>query len=236
MSREQTPTPHIAADYDDVAKTVLMCGDPLRARYIAEKYLESPVQYNNVRGMLGFTGTFEGKRVSVQGHGMGIPSIGIYSYELFNYYDVERIIRVGTCGSFSKDIRLGDVLIAMAACTDSNFADKYGLKGTYAPVADWELIRGAVEAAERLGYPYRVGSILSSDSFYDNDAQTDWTKVGVMGVEMELSGLYLNAAIAGRKALGILSVSDNLATGERMNVEQRQTGLDRMIRIALNQI
>ena len=236
MSREQTPTPHIAAAYDDVAKTVIMCGDPLRAQFIAGKYLENPVQYNNVRGMLGFTGTFNGRKVSVQGHGMGIPSIGIYSYELFNFYDVERIIRVGTCGSFRKDILLGDVIIAMAACTDSNFADKYNLHGTYAPVADWELIRGAVGAAEGLGYPYRVGRILSSDSFYDNNAQTDWTKVGVMGVEMELSGLYLNAAVAGRKALGILSVSDNLATGERMSVEQRQTGLDRMIQIALNLI
>ncbi|MCQ2074179.1 MAG: purine-nucleoside phosphorylase [Bacteroidaceae bacterium] len=233
MSREQTPTPHIAAEYDDIARTVLVCGDPLRAKFIAEKYLDNARCYSEIRGMLGFTGIYKGKRVSVQGHGMGIPSIGIYSYELFNCYDVEKIIRVGTCGAYTTDVQLGDVLFAMGACTDSNFADKYKFPGTYAPIADFGLLRGAVEAAERLDIPYRVGNILSSDSFYDDPRQIEWARAGVMGVEMEASGLYLNAAMSGRKALTILSVTDHLATGERMSVEGRQTGLDQMIRIAL---
>ncbi len=233
MSREDTPTPHIGGKYDDVAKGVLVCGDPLRARHMAENYLTNAVCYSEIRGMYGYTGDYRGKRVSVQGHGMGIPSIGIYSYELFHFYDVERIVRVGTCGTFSEDVKLGSVLIAMGACTDSNFADKYHLPGTYASIADFGLLRSAVETAERLGIPYSVGNILSSDSFYDAPDQTDWARVGVLGVEMEASGLYLNAAMAGRKALTILSVTDNLVTGERMKVEQRQKGLDDMCRIGL---
>ncbi len=236
MSREQTPTPHIAGAYDDVARTMLMCGDPLRAKYIAENYLDDVKQYTAVRGMLGFTGTYKGKPVSVQGHGMGIPSIAIYSYELFNFYDVEKIIRIGTCGAFEPEVRLGDILIAMGACTDSNFAEKYHFPGTYAPIADFGLLRAAVESAERLEIPYRVGNILSSDSFYDFPAQSDWARVGVMGVEMEASGLYLNAAMSGKKALAVLCVTDQLATGEHMSVSQRQTGLDNMIKLALNAI
>lgn len=236
MSREQTPTPHIAGAYDDVARTMLMCGDPLRAKYIAENYLDDVKQYTAVRGMLGFTGTYKGKPVSVQGHGMGIPSIAIYSYELFNFYDVEKIIRIGTCGAFEPEVRLGDILIAMGACTDSNFAEKYHFPGTFAPIADFGLLRAAVESAERLEIPYRVGNILSSDSFYDFPAQSDWARVGVMGVEMEASGLYLNAAMSGKKALAVLCVTDQLATGEHMSVSQRQTGLDNMIKLALNAI
>lgn len=236
MSREQTPTPHIAGAYDDVARTMLMCGDPLRAKYIAENYLDDVKQYTAVRGMLGFTGTYKGKPVSVQGHGMGIPSIAIYSYELFNFYDVEKIIRIGTCGAFEPEVKLGDILIAMGACTDSNFAEKYHFPGTFAPIADFGLLRAAVESAERLEIPYRVGNILSSDSFYDFPAQSDWARVGVMGVEMEASGLYLNAAMSGKKALAVLCVTDQLATGEHMSVSQRQTGLDNMIKLALNAI
>lgn len=186
--------------------------------------------------MLGFTGTYKGKPVSVQGHGMGIPSIAIYSYELFNFYDVEKIIRIGTCGAFEPEVRLGDILIAMGACTDSNFAEKYHFPGTFAPIADFGLLRAAVESAERLEIPYRVGNILSSDSFYDFPAQSDWARVGVMGVEMEASGLYLNAAKSGKKALAVLCVTDQLATGEHMSVSQRQTGLDNMINLALNAI
>lgn len=233
MSREQTPTAHIGAQYDEVAKTVLMCGDPLRAQYIAENYLENAAKYNEIRGMYGFTGTWQGKRVSVQGHGMGIPSIGIYSYELFNFYDVEEIIRIGTCGAFTADVKLGDVLIAMGACTDSNFAEKYHLPGTFAPIADFGLLRRAVESAEKLNVPYKVGNVFSSDSFYDEPQQLEWARAGVLGVEMEASGLYLNAAMAGRKALAILSVTDNLATDEHMPAEQRQKGLHDMIRLAL---
>lgn len=233
MGREQTPTPHIGAQYDEVAKTVLMCGDPLRAQFIAEYYLDNAVRYSGIRGMYGFTGTWHGKRVSVQGHGMGIPSIGIYSYEMFNFYDVEEIVRIGTCGAFSKDVKLGDVLIAMGACTDSNFADKYNLPGTFAPIADFGLLRRAVESAERQNISYKVGNVLSSDSFYDAPQQMDWTRAGVLGVEMEASGLYINAAMAGRKALTVLSVTDNLATDEHMPVEQRQKGLHDMIRLAL---
>ena len=233
MSREQTPTPHIGAQYDEVAKTVLMCGDPLRAQFIAENYLDNAVRYSGIRGMYGFTGTWHGKRVSVQGHGMGIPSIGIYSYEMFNFYDVEEIVRIGTCGAFSKDVKLGDVLIAMGACTDSNFADKYNLPGTFAPIADFGLLRRAVESAERQNISYKVGNVLSSDSFYDAPQQMDWTRAGVLGVEMEASGLYINAAMAGRKALTVLSVTDNLTTDEHMPVEQRQKGLHDMIRLAL---
>ena len=236
MSREQTPTSHIGAKYDDVSKTVIMCGDPLRAKFIAEKYLENAFLYSEIRGMYGYTGTYNGKRVSVQGHGMGIPSIGIYSYELFNFYDVERIIRVGTCGAFSKDIRLGDIILAEGACTDSSFADKYKFPGTYAPIADFGLLRAAAATAERLGIPYRAGNILSADSFYDAPQQMEWTKAGVLGVEMEASGLYLNAAVAGRKALAILSVSDQIATGEKMTVAERQSGLDNMIRLALESL
>lgn len=236
MSREQTPTPHIAARYEDVADRVIMCGDPLRARFIAEKYLDNPVQYNDIRGMLGYTGTYCGKRISVQGHGMGIPSIGIYSHELFNFYDVERIMRVGTCGAYLPEVKLGSVLMAQGACTDSNFADKYHFAGTFAPIADFGMLRSAVETAERLGIPYDVGNILSSDSFYDDPQQIEWARAGVLGVEMEASALYLNAAMAGKKALTILSVTDNLATDEHMDVKRRQTGLDDMIRIALESI
>lgn len=236
MSREQTPTPHIAARYGDIADTVIVCGDPLRAKFIAEQYLDSAVLYNDIRGMLGYTGTYRGRRVSVQGHGMGIASIGIYSYELFNFYDVRNIIRVGTCGAFSPEVRLGDVLFAMGACTDSSYANKYHLSGTFAPIADFGLLRNAVASAEALGIPYRVGNILSSDSFYDSPDQIGWARAGVLGVEMEASGLYLNAAMAGKKALAILSVTDHLASGEHMPVEQRRTGLDNMIRIALDSV
>lgn len=233
MSREQTPTPHIGANYDEVAKTVIVCGDPRRAEFIAEKYLDNAVLYNDIRGMLGFTGEYHGKRVSVQGHGMGIPSIGIYSYELFNFYDVETIIRVGTCGGYSDKMKLGDILMAEGACTDSNFAAKYHLPGTFAPIADFGLLRAAVESAEKLGIPYQVGNILSSDSFYDAPDQIDWARAGVLGVEMEASALYLNAAVSGKKSLAMFSVTDNLATDEHMCVQQRQSGLDNMIRIAL---
>ena len=164
----QTPTPHIEAKYGEIAKTVLMAGDPLRAKFMAEKYLENPVQFNNVRGMLGFTGKYNGKPVSIMGHGMGIPSIGIYSYELFNFYDVDTIIRVGSAGAYDTSLHIGDIVIAMGACTNSNYAHQYELPGTFAPIADFDLVNKAVDVAKQLNINYKVGNILSSDTFYED--------------------------------------------------------------------
>ncbi len=229
----QTPTPHISAKYGEIAKTVLMAGDPLRAKFMAERYLENPVQFNNVRGMLGFTGTYKGKPVSVMGHGMGIPSIGIYTYELFNFYDVDTIIRVGSAGAYHDDLKIGDIVIGMGACTNSNYADQYRLPGTYAPIADFELCRRAVEKAEELGYRYKVGNIYSSDTFYDaHPSAADWKRMGVLAVEMEAPALYMNAAYAGKRALVICTVSDHIFTGEVTSSEERQTGFTKMMDVA----
>ena len=198
-----TPTPHIGAHEGEIAEKVIMAGDPLRAKFMAERFLENPVQYNSVRGMLGYTGTYKGKRISVQGHGMGIPSIGIYSYELYNFYGVKSIIRTGSAGAYSPDLQLGDVMIAIGACTDSNYAAQYNLPGTFSPTADFSLARAAVEKAEQMGIRYQVGNILSSDVFYGDDAERwkQWQKMGVMGVEMEAAALYMNASRSGNKAL-----------------------------------
>ena len=228
-----TPTPHIGAKYGEIAETVLMAGDPLRAKLMAEKYLENPVLYNEVRGMLGYTGTYKGKRVSVQGHGMGIPSIGIYSYELFNFYGVKTIIRVGSAGSMSPDLHIGDLVMAMGACTNSHYADQYNLPGTYAPIADFGLLRAAVEKAEELGYRYKVGNIYSSDIFYDERQGTpEWQKMGVLAVEMEASALYMNAARSGNKALCICTISDSMVTGEPTTAEERQNNFTKMMDVA----
>ena len=228
-----TPTPHIGAKYGEVAETVLMAGDPLRAKLMAEKYLKNPILYNEVRGMLGYTGTYKGKRVSVQGHGMGIPSIGIYSYELFNFYGVKTIIRVGSAGSMSPDLHIGDLVMAMGACTNSHYADQYNLPGTYAPIADFGLLRAAVEKAEELGYRYKVGNIYSSDIFYDERQGTpEWQKMGVLAVEMEASALYMNAARSGNKALCICTISDSMVTGEATTAEERQNNFTKMMDVA----
>lgn len=228
-----TPTPHIGAKYGEIAETVLMAGDPLRAKLMAERFLENPVLYNNVRGMLGYTGTYKGKRVSVQGHGMGIPSIGIYSYELFNFYGVKTIIRVGSAGSMSPDLHIGDLVMAMGACTNSHYADQYQLPGTYAPIADFGLLRAAVEKAEELGYRYKVGNIYSSDIFYDERQGTpEWQKMGVLAVEMEASALYMNAARSGNKALCICTISDSLVSGEATTAEERQNSFTKMMDVA----
>ena len=228
-----TPTPHIGAQYGEIAETVLMAGDPLRAKLMAERYLENPVLYNEVRGMLGYTGTYKGKRVSVQGHGMGIPSIGIYSYELFNFYGVKTIIRVGSAGSMSPDLHIGDLVMAMGACTNSHYADQYNLPGTYAPIADFGLLRAAVEKAEELGYRYKVGNIYSSDIFYDERQGTpEWQKMGVLAVEMEASALYMNAARSGNKALCICTISDSMVTGEATTAEERQNNFTKMMDVA----
>ncbi|NLY47875.1 MAG: purine-nucleoside phosphorylase [Clostridiales bacterium] len=229
------PTPHIEAKTGDIAKTVIMPGDPLRAKFIAENYLENVICFNNVRNMLGFTGTYKGKRISVMGSGMGMPSIGIYSYELFNFYDVESIIRTGSAGGIADHIKLKDIIIAMGASTNSNYAAQYKLPGTFAPLADFGLLRKAVEAAERLGINAVVGNILSSDTFYDDnpDANRLWKKMNILCVEMEAAALYMNAARAGKKALCILTISDHVFTGEALSAQERQITLKEMIEIAL---
>ena len=228
------PTPHIGAREGEIAEKVIMAGDPLRAKFMAETFLENPVQYNSVRGMLGYTGTYKGKRVSVQGHGMGIPSIGIYTYELYNFYGVKSIIRTGSAGAYQPDLQLGDVMIAIGACTDSNYAAQYNLPGAFSPTADFDMARAAVEKAEQMGIRYRVGNILSSDVFYGDDAERwkEWQKMGVMGVEMEAAALYMNASRSGNKALCICTVSDSLVTGEACSAEQRQTSFTNMMEIA----
>ena len=231
-----TPTPHIGAQVGDIAEKVIMAGDPLRAKFMAEKFLENPVQYNSVRGMLGYTGTYKGKRVSVQGHGMGIPSIGIYTYELYNFYGVKSIIRTGSAGAYHPDLQLGDVVIGIGACTDSNYGAQYNLPGTFAPTADFGLARAAVEKAEAMGIDYKVGNILSSDVFYGDSADgwKAWQKMGVLAVEMEAAALYMNAARSGNEALCICTISDSLVTGEACSAEQRQTSFTNMMEIAFN--
>ncbi len=231
-----TPTPHIGARPGEIAKTVLMPGDPLRAQVVAETFLTNPVRYNSVRGMYGFTGEYEGVPVSVQGSGMGMPSMGIYSYELFHFYGVENIIRIGSAGAFDPSLALGDLVVAMGACTNSNFAHQYGLPGTFAPVASYGLLTKAVEAAQSLGVPYRVGNILSSDTFYSDDATAveQWGKMGVLAVEMEAAALYMNAARAGKNALCLVTISDNVRTGEAMSAEQRQNSFTDMMKVALS--
>ena len=232
----KTPTPHIGAREGEIADKVIMAGDPLRAKFMAENFLENPVQYNSVRGMLGFTGTYKGKRVSVQGHGMGIPSIGIYTYELYNFYGVKRIIRTGSAGAFNPDLKLGDIVVGIGACTDSNYGAQYGLPGVFAPTADFAMARAAVEKAEAMGVQYKVGNILSSDVFYGDDAESwkAWQKMGVLAVEMEAAALYMNAARSGNEALCICTVSDSLVTGEACSAEQRQTSFTNMMEIAFD--
>lgn len=228
------PTPHNNAKKGDIAKTVLMPGDPLRAKFIAETYLENPVCYNEVRGMLGFTGTYKGVPVSVQGSGMGMPSMGIYSHELYSEYDVENIIRIGTAGSIADNINLREVIIGVSASTNSNYAAQYRLPGTYAPTASWKLIAAAVKAAEEKGCIYHAGNILSSDTFYDDaNSLAEWNKMGVLAIEMESAALYMNAARAGKNALCILTVSDCPLKGLATTAEERQTSFRDMMEIAL---
>ena len=228
------PTPHNNAKKGDIAKTVLMPGDPLRAKFIAENYLDNPVCYNEVRGMLGFTGAYKGVPVSVQGSGMGMPSIGIYSWELFNEYDVENIIRVGTAGGVADNVQLRDVVIGMSTSTNSAYASQYRLPGTYAPTASWSLLSAAVEAAKAKGSTFHVGNILSSDTFYDDaNSLADWQKMGVLAIEMEAAALYMNAARAGKNALCILTVSDCPLKGLSTTAEERQTTFRDMMEIAL---
>ncbi|MFT4147036.1 MAG: purine-nucleoside phosphorylase [Mobilitalea sp.] len=228
-------TPHNEAKAGEIAKTVLMPGDPLRAKFIAEQYLEDVVCFNQVRNMLGFTGTYKGKKVSVMGGGMGMPSIGIYSYELYNFYDVDNIIRIGSAGGIAEDIKLRDIVIGMGASTNSDFAKQYQLPGTYAPIADFSLLRKAVEAADKMNIKTVVGNVLSSDTFYDDnkDANALWRKMNILAVEMEAAALYMNAARANKKALCILTISDHVFTGESLSAEDRQLTFRDMMEIAL---
>lgn len=229
------PTAHNSAKIGDFAKTVLMPGDPLRAKYIAETYLTNPRQVNAVRNMFGYTGTYKGKEISVMGGGMGMPSIGIYSYELFNFYDVDQIIRIGSAGALQDGMKLMDVVIGMGACTDSNFAHQYGLPGTFAPIADYELLSRAVETAKQQGTHVVVGNVLSSDVFYSamENVNDLWRSMGVLAVEMEAAALYMNAAKAGKKALCMLTISDHLYTSEHLDANDRQLGFHKMMEIAL---
>ena len=229
------PTPHITAEYGKIAKKVLMPGDPLRAKFIAEEYLQEVECFNTVRNMFGYTGIYKGKEVSVMGSGMGMPSIGIYSYELYKFYDVDSIIRIGSAGAFRDDVHVMDVVIAMGACTNSNFASQYKLNGTYAPIASYDLLSRAVEVANSQNKKVVVGNVLSSDTFYndDDDASFSWKKMGVVCVEMEAAALYMNAARLNKKALAMFTISDHIYLDEILTAEQRQTGFSNMIEIAL---
>ncbi len=230
-------TPHNTAQPGQIAKTCLMPGDPLRAKLIAERYLENPQCFNSVRGMLGYTGTYRGQELSVMGHGMGTASIGIYSYELFQFYGVERILRVGSVGSLDPALDLGSIIAAQGACTDSNYAAQYHLPGTFASIADYGLLSKAVQVAQGRQVPIAVGNVVSSDVFYTPyvDDNEKWRTMGVLGMEMECAALYMNAAFLGKKALGLLTVSDVIGDhGKVMTTEERQTKLFTMIEIALD--
>lgn len=229
-------TPHINAEADAFGKTVLMPGDPLRSKFIAENFLENAKLVNNVRGIQGYTGTYKGTKVSVMASGMGMPTIGIYSYELFNMFGVENIMRIGSTGSMNEKVKIRDIVIGMGACTNSNYASQFGLSGTFAPIASYPLMKEAIEQAEKANATYHVGNILSSDTFYsdDTEASAKWQKLGVLCVEMEAAALYMNAARAGKNALAILTVSDSLVTGEATTAEERQNSFTQMMEIALN--
>ena len=232
------PTPHIAANPSDFAKTVLMPGDPHRSRLIAENFLENPVLINDIRGVQGYTGTYRGVKISVMASGMGVPSMGIYSYELFNIFGVENIIRVGSAGAYRTDIKVRDIVLAQGGCTDSNFAYQFTLPGHFAPIADFELLRDCAALAEKKKLPFHVGNVVTSDVFYGGDDSMKrvdtWAKMGVMAVEMEAAALYMNALRAGKRALCICTISDHLLTGETTAAKERQESFTDMIHLALD--
>jgi len=229
------PTPHITAVEGDFAKTVLMPGDPLRAKFIAENYLENFRQVNDVRGMLGFTGTYKGKPVSVMGSGMGMPSMGIYSHELYNFYGVDNIIRVGTAGGIRKDLDVGAVVMGIGACAESNFAANFDIPGNFSPIADYGLLQAAQKSADALKVTLTAGNLLSSDFFYvDNPSKMEqWLKMGILAVEMEAAALYMNAARFGKAALCICSVSDTIFTKKSLGADERRTAFTQMMEVAL---
>lgn len=223
-----------SAKKGDIAETILLPGDPLRAKFIAENFLSNPVCYNEIRNMFGYTGTYKGVPVSVQGTGMGMPSMGIYSWELITEYGVENLIRVGTAGSFQEDIKIGDLIMALSASTDSNYIHAFDVPGTFAPCASYDLVNKARDAAEELGIPLKAGNVVSCDVFYEfGDWWKKWAKMDVMGVEMEAAALYINAAFNNVNALAIMTVSDNFVTGERASALERQESFTDMMEIAL---
>ncbi len=235
------PTPHINAKPEDFAKTVLMPGDPLRSKFIAENFLTDIKLINNVRGVQGYTGKYKGKEVSVMASGMGMPSMGIYSYELFNFFDIENIIRVGSAGAMVPNIKVRDIVLGMGACTNSNYASQYRFGGSFAPICSFNLLKMAAEVADKLKLKYHVGNLLSSDVFYSDDAHLPdyeksadmWGKMGVMAVEMEAAALYMNAARSGKNALAICTISDHLITKEETSPEERQTSFTDMMTLSL---
>ena len=228
-------TPHIKATPADFAKTVLMPGDPMRSKLIAEKFLDNARLINNVRGVQGYTGEYEGTPVTVMASGMGMPSMGIYSYELYKFFGVESIIRIGSAGALSKDLKLRDLIIAASASTTSSYAEQYSLKGCFAPTADFTLLRMAVEECERSGVRHSVGNVLTSDVFYNADPHFNepWRDMGTLGVEMEAAALYMNAAHLGKRALAILTVSDHIFTGEELSADERESSFTDMMTVAL---
>ncbi|MDD7511173.1 MAG: purine-nucleoside phosphorylase [Peptostreptococcaceae bacterium] len=227
---------HISASKEQIAKTVLMPGDPLRAKFIAENFLTEPVLYNQVRGMFGYTGTYKGVPVSIQGSGMGMPSMGIYSWELFNDYDVENIIRIGTAGSFSDKIDIGDIVVSMATSTDSNYSHAFKVPGQYSPCASFELLEKVMESSKEVNVPIKAGNTVTCDVFYEpgDDWWKSWQRMGVLAVEMEAAALYMNAAYSKRNALAMMTISDHFVTGARSTQEERETQFTDMMKLALN--
>ena len=231
------PTPHNAASKGDIAKNVLMPGDPLRAKFVAENYLTDVICYNTVRNMFGFTGKYKGIPVSVQGSGMGVPSIGIYSYELYHFYDVERIIRIGSAGGLADGVKVLDLIAAMGTCSNSNYSAQYHFPGQFAPMASWRLLVAAAEAAQTLGIEMKVGNVLTSDTFYDESgAAPIWKEMGVLAIEMEAAGLYLNAAKAKKEALCLLTISDIVGGHEELSPKDRQESFHEMMQVALEAV
>ena len=225
---------HIAASIGQIAETVLLPGDPLRAEFIAENFLEGAVKYTDIRNMYGFTGTYKGVPVSVQGTGMGMPSMGIYSWELITQYDVKNLIRIGTAGAFSDKLNLGDVVLALAASTDSNYQHAFDIPGQFSPCASWELVEKAYEASKATGIRFKAGNVVTCDVFYEfGDWWKKWSKMGVMAVEMETAALYMNAAYNDVNALSIISISDNFVTGAKSSVEDRTKAFTDMMKLAL---
>jgi purine-nucleoside phosphorylase len=236
MSTLIYPTPHINARPEDIAKTVLMPGDPKRSEFVAKNFLDSPKLFNSVRGVSGYTGSWKGVPVSVMASGMGMPSIGIYSYELYHAFDVENIIRIGSAGAMSEKVKVRDLVFGMGACTDSAYGKQFDLPGTFSAVCDYSLLEGAIDIAKKRGSRYHVGNILSSDRFYSDNPNDNlaWRKMGVLAVEMEAAALYMNAARAGKRALAICTISDSLITGEALPAEEREKSFTEMMELSLD--